>query len=337
MKTTFNRAIFAAALMSLTACDYVQDKEFRAERADKLYRAAMADYSAGRLEAAIVGLKKTVRANPGNASARFQLGCLLQDQKHDYLGALCCYREYLLQTNGGDKEKMANDRAAICEKLLITDLAKKMNLTDSTGAFKDLAASRAATEAAEKRVALATQKLAEVEAANKALKEENARLRRMLTSVGEEAPSTRKMNVADAKAVLEDADEEGLKVSQEAREIFEEEEKSEPPKVAEKAKRASEGVTDDGPSALLKRKTGAEAYKGPKLNEMRDANRKPAKTEPKHEPRPEFYVVQEGDTLYKLAIRFYGRRDAWMKIYEANKATISSDARIRTGQKLRLP
>ena len=62
-----------------------------------------------------------------------------------------------------------------------------------------------------------------------------------------------------------------------------------------------------------------------------------AAVEPPHEERPEYYEVQEGDTLYRIALRFYGRRDAWKKIQEANKATISSDARIRIGQKIRLP
>jgi nucleoid-associated protein YgaU len=52
---------------------------------------------------------------------------------------------------------------------------------------------------------------------------------------------------------------------------------------------------------------------------------------------PETYVVQEGDTLYKIAIRFYGRTSAWKSIREANKDSIGTDGRVRTGQKLKLP
>jgi len=59
--------------------------------------------------------------------------------------------------------------------------------------------------------------------------------------------------------------------------------------------------------------------------------------EPPHEPRPKEYVVQEGDTLFKLAMRFYGRRSAWTLIRDANKATVSSDGRIRQGQTLVFP
>ncbi len=337
MTMNIKRVALLAALTGLSACDYVQNKEFRAERADKLYKSAMADYSAGRLDAAVDGFKKVVRANPANASARFQLACLLQDQKQDYLGALCCFRDFLLQEPGSDREKMAKERAAICEKLLITELAKKMNLTDSTGAFKGLTDARKEAESATALRVKAEQKLAEIEAKNKALSEENGRLRRMLSGVGETTePAAAKMNIADAKAILDDADGDRLKLSPDAKKLFEAEEKTEPPKIAEQAKRAEAGETDEGPT-LLTRKMGADAYKGPKLNETREAMAKPKKTEPPHEARPEFYVVQDGDTLYKLAIRFYGRRDAWLKIYNANKATISADARIRTGQKLKLP
>ena len=52
---------------------------------------------------------------------------------------------------------------------------------------------------------------------------------------------------------------------------------------------------------------------------------------------PDTYIVQDGDTLYKLAIRFYGRSSAWSRIREANKAIISTDGRIRVGQRLVLP
>lgn len=59
--------------------------------------------------------------------------------------------------------------------------------------------------------------------------------------------------------------------------------------------------------------------------------------EPPHEARPKEYVVEEGDTLFKLAMRFYGRRSAWTLIRDANKAVVSPDGRIRQGQKLVLP
>ena len=53
--------------------------------------------------------------------------------------------------------------------------------------------------------------------------------------------------------------------------------------------------------------------------------------------RPPTYVVQEGDTLYKIALRFYGRVAAWRLIRDANKTLISNDGRVRAGQTITLP
>ncbi len=334
MKTSVKSAVLLVALASLTACDYVQNRELRAERADRQYQAAMADYSAGRLDAAAAGFKKAIRANPANVSARFQLACLLQDQKQDYLGALCCYREYLLQDPGGDKVKLAEDRAAICEKLLLSELAKKAAAGDA--AAKELADVRRDSKTLADRLAQARQKALELEEKNGVLVRENVRLRRMLASVGEDEGSAKRMNAADAKAVLDDDEGDRLKLSPDARALFEEEEAAEAPRIADGARRAEAGETADGPTLLTPSASGS-AYKGPKLTELGSATRAGEKKEPPHETRPEYYVVEEGDTLYKISIRFYGRRDAWRRILEANKATISSDARIRTGQKLRLP
>jgi nucleoid-associated protein YgaU len=59
--------------------------------------------------------------------------------------------------------------------------------------------------------------------------------------------------------------------------------------------------------------------------------------DPDESKRPETYVVQEGDTLYRIALRFYGRISAWAAIRDANKAVISTDGRVRAGQTIRLP
>jgi len=47
--------------------------------------------------------------------------------------------------------------------------------------------------------------------------------------------------------------------------------------------------------------------------------------------------VQDGDTLYKIAMRFYGTSSAWKKIRDANKAVISTDGRVNTGLEIKLP
>ncbi len=49
------------------------------------------------------------------------------------------------------------------------------------------------------------------------------------------------------------------------------------------------------------------------------------------------YIVQPGDTLSKIAARFYQNPRLWKKIYEANKASLGVDAKLKKGQILIIP
>ena len=61
------------------------------------------------------------------------------------------------------------------------------------------------------------------------------------------------------------------------------------------------------------------------------------KEKPALPERPKTYVVQEGDTLYGVAKRFYGTITVWKRIRDANKALISTDNRLRAGDTIVLP
>jgi len=63
---------------------------------------------------------------------------------------------------------------------------------------------------------------------------------------------------------------------------------------------------------------------------------------PLPEPAPEpvksrTHVVQKGDTLQSLALRHYGTRSAWEKIYTANQAILPSKDQLKVGQQLVIP
>ena len=51
----------------------------------------------------------------------------------------------------------------------------------------------------------------------------------------------------------------------------------------------------------------------------------------------EFYVIQAGDTLSKLAKEHYGNAMEYMKIFEANREVIEDPNKIFVGQKIRIP
>jgi hypothetical protein len=49
------------------------------------------------------------------------------------------------------------------------------------------------------------------------------------------------------------------------------------------------------------------------------------------------YEVVAGDTLSKIAKKFYGNANDYMKIFEANKDQLKDPDKIRVGQKLKVP
>lgn len=50
-----------------------------------------------------------------------------------------------------------------------------------------------------------------------------------------------------------------------------------------------------------------------------------------------FYEVVAGDTLGKIAQRYYGKASAYPKIFEANRDILDNPDLIKPGQKLRIP
>jgi len=49
------------------------------------------------------------------------------------------------------------------------------------------------------------------------------------------------------------------------------------------------------------------------------------------------YTVQSGDTLSAIARQFYGDASLYMKIFEANKSTLTNPDNIAPGQVLHIP
>jgi len=54
-------------------------------------------------------------------------------------------------------------------------------------------------------------------------------------------------------------------------------------------------------------------------------------------PTEATYTVVPGDSLSKIAKRFYGEANEWRKIFEANKDQIENPDLIHPGQVLRIP
>lgn len=53
--------------------------------------------------------------------------------------------------------------------------------------------------------------------------------------------------------------------------------------------------------------------------------------------KTEYYEIQSGDTLSKLAQKYYGDASAYNRIFEANREVIKDPDLIFVGQKIRIP
>ncbi len=59
--------------------------------------------------------------------------------------------------------------------------------------------------------------------------------------------------------------------------------------------------------------------------------------EPPQAPKVEYYLIQSGDTLSKIAKQYLGDAMAYPKIFEANREVIKDPNLIYPGQKIRIP
>jgi LysM repeat protein len=75
------------------------------------------------------------------------------------------------------------------------------------------------------------------------------------------------------------------------------------------------------------------------LNAIRVDAPKPAPQAPPPPPKPveRIHEVVSGESLSKIALKYYGNGNKYMKIFEANRDILSNPDLIKPGQKLRIP
>lgn len=315
MKTS--KACFAcfAAVVLCAGCEKSMSEIEVRERGGAACEKAMADYQAGRLAEAVAGFEKAIRIDPATAGyAHFQLATILQDNKKDYIGAIAHYREYAAMHPAADKAEMAKARAALCESLLRAEYLKN----GPDGSAEIIEALKATNAVLKAELAKTAQSLEKAEKTIQTRDRELENMRKFLSKTGEDETLPGKPKTYDkseALALSSDAHSSLKEMSAQIADLKNELKELDEMEVKPSAPLAT-NVTNKVPFEF-----------GPK-----DAKNKSAK-----EPRPEFYVVCEGDTLFSIARKFYGKQSMWIKIREANKTLISSDNRIVPGQKLKLP
>lgn len=296
------------------------------KRRDAAYEKAMADYSAGRIEAATESFIAAVKTNPANADAWFQLAVLMQDFRKDCIGALACYRVYNMLSGESDKSGIAAERSAQCEAVLAGEIARRANLADVSGMMKELDAERAKAAAAVKDAAADAKARAIAEKRADTLEKEIASLRKILSAmrdVPEEdgaGAHVRHGTTSGAPAAGAGDDDDGgpVVLNPEAKALFEEEEGAS----------ASNSVEPAGGSAAVR----------PNMETApRPASGASGTSVATQEIPKRWHVVQEGETLGEISKKYYGKKSSWRKIQDANKAIVPQDGKVRAGVKLQIP
>lgn len=323
-------SVCAAACLLLSGCRQAEvSAAERADRASRLYSAAMAELQAGRVDSAIEGFQSVIKSEPGNGNAHFQLAALLEDAKKDYLGAIIHYRLYCMIRPDSEKAVVATDRMKGCEIRYAADALTKAGLESKLS--EELETLRKEHRNCGKKMAKLADELAESQRKVAALENAGELKSRMLekaSAVNDDsnvaAAPKKTLRPTDAQ-LLEDDDEGVRRISSkeisDLRAMLDEDERTaNPPKVEKKddAGKPSAGSPLSGVFA-----SDDEKKKEKKKRAKRDI--------------PETYTIEEGDTLMRISIKFYGTNRRWREIREANKTIISPDGRVRIGQVIKLP
>ena len=328
-----------AACVALAGCDRVRSisEEEAKERSTRLYTNAMDDYRAGRLDAAIKGFERVVLDEPKSYSAHFQLATLLHDVRKDYIGAIAHYRAYLALRPASDKATVATDRVKLCETLLAADIVKKAAVGPDTikKENKKLTEERDALTVKVRKLEVDLAEANKVIAGLKKDNESQHNIIAKLTADDTGAPqATAKQALAELKAMEAEAARRRNKPTD--ADLLDDEEDSGDRirRSADIAKLRSEAEREEKADSGNRYANAISTNKTSMSIDGMFGGKKKKVSAP---PHPETYTVQEGDTLYKISTRFYGSSAKWRAIRELNKATISTDGRLRSGQVIRLP
>ena len=349
MKSNF---IFAAALLfAVAGCDKSITYEYRQERSEKSYQSAIDELNAGNVDEAVKHLSDAIKASPGNASARFQLAVVLQENKKDYLEAYCNFAEYLRIAGDSDKSGLARERMRQCREMIFAD-RKNGN---SAAILKELDLARAELAKADKSVLELTAERDKYEERIQKLQTKVDQLTKMINRLGdvEDEPANLRPFVVSRPVNEESARPPSNEVK--AGKESENADQASARKVSTpvSGERNAEKPLGLNPEAMalndeeereLATKSGSDLLPRAPAKENGDVKTAGRPTPPKgfyknekKDQKPEFYIVKEGEGLMQIAKRFYGDKSKWKKIREANKATVGPNGQVRAGQKLRLP
>lgn len=332
----------------------------RRERGTTLYRRAMTAEQAGNTTEAIRLFNKVLIEEPRSFSAHFQLATLLQDHAEDYLSAIFHYRQYLMMRPESDKNTLANDRIRVAEQMLAPQILKRVGdsvegITQAHLLKENDRLNRLLTTLEGEKATLlelGVQNGREIER----LKGDNQRLREFLRkarldeSALSEGESAREAATAarsggevseghrlDGKSIKE-LREEADAMAREGSRGGSRRAVVDIPSSDKMMRRVEQKVGSGMPPPTVESTpTPSTAPEGREISVMSLFGRDKREKKSDGDTPKRTYVVQPGDTLSRIAARFYGDSTKWKVIREANRTNIDPDGRVRAGQIIVVP
>lgn len=334
------------------------------ERTSSLNKKARDAELSGNTKEAIRLYREILVSEPRSFSAHFQLAAMLQDVEQNYIDAIYHYNQYLAFRPDSEKNTLAQERIRIAEQLLAPQILRRVG--DSVQGL---------TQAhLLKETDRLNQSITKLEGEKSVLLEENEALKKKVATATADAERMRlllrKLRGSDAEsadvAPLSHREvPESAVTRSDMRSLKEQSKKSTSTDTAtrradvramrEEAAAISDakpqtGATSTADETLKKvqARVAAEQAATTKRGEdipailapLSNARSTPAAHATKAAsavPEKRTYVVQPGDTLFRVSEKFYGDATHWKKLRDANRTTIDPDGRIRAGQVIVVP
>lgn len=287
------------------------------DRESPLLRRAHECQQVGDLDGAIRLYEQSLQDNPRLVSAHMDLAVLLQDHRKDYMGAIYHYRRYEALRPETEKQAMIRDRIRVAEQLLVAQLLNRGDVAVSRDQQKLVA-----------EIERLNQRLSLVEGEKAALQDQKGTLERVLADQKTETDRLRRL--VDRLQLPSSS---GIDTR----------ERSVLPR-----------LEPSGASSLTRPLAPAPAPHPIRIDPVREplaapltspepvAAAKPPEPAGAASPEPvsastRTYVVQPGDSLFRIAERVYGDPMQWKRVRDANKDRIDPEGRLRAGQVLVVP
>ena len=334
------------------------------ERTSSLNKKAREAELSGNTKEAIRLYREILVSEPRSFSAHFQLAAMLQDVEQNYIDAIYHYNQYLAFRPDSEKSTLAQERIRIAEQLLAPQILRRVG--DSVQGL---------TQAhLLKETDRLNQSITKLEGEKSVLLEENETLKKKVAREAADAERMRvllrKIRGTDAESVdatpLSRREVPESSVTRSDMRSLKDQSKSAAADTATrradvralreeaavisgaKPSKVQESTPADETLKKVQARVAAEqtatkrgadipAILAPLPSTQPATSAGQASKSTSATPEKRTYVVQPGDTLFRVSEKFYGDATHWKKLRDANRTTIDPDGRIRAGQVIVVP